>query len=119
MRLILLGAPGAGKGTVAKMLTALDGSPEMLAINAARVRSPRVDHLRADLFHWRPTGQFDTVFFGFWLSHVTPDWFVVFWRLVRSCLAPGGRVFFIDSRRNPTSTAGHGLHHPARLGKAP
>jgi demethylmenaquinone methyltransferase/2-methoxy-6-polyprenyl-1,4-benzoquinol methylase len=36
---------------------------------------------------------------------VPPERFTQFWRLVRACLAPGGRVFFIDSRREPTSTA--------------
>src|SRR6185503_7172924 len=84
---------------------ALDGSPEMLALNAARLRSPRVRYIEADLFQWQPTEQFDTVFFGFWLSHVPAERFEAVWQLVHSCLAPGGRVFFVDSRRDPTSTA--------------
>jgi SAM-dependent methyltransferase len=94
-------------------LTALDGSPEMLAINAARLRSPLVRYVEADLFRWQPSGQFDTVFFSFWLSHVPPELFADFWQLVRSCLAPGGRVFFVDSRHEQTSTAvDHRLPEP-------
>lgn len=89
----------------ASHLTALDGSPEMLAINAARLRSPLVSHVEADLFQWQPTEQFDTVFFGFWLSHVPPERFAEFWQLIRCSLAPGGRVFFVDSRHKQTSTA--------------
>ena len=97
----------------ASHLTALDGSPEMLAINADRLHSPLVRHVEADLFHWQPTEQFDTVFFGFWLSHVPPERFAEFWQLVHSCLAPGGRVFFVDSRHEQTSTAvDHRLPEP-------
>src|SRR5881394_3011002 len=46
----------------ASQLTALDGSSEMLAINAARVQSPLVRYVEADLFRWQPitTEQFDT-----------------------------------------------------------
>jgi demethylmenaquinone methyltransferase/2-methoxy-6-polyprenyl-1,4-benzoquinol methylase len=89
----------------ASHLTLLDGSPEMLTINSARIASPLVRRVEADIFQWQPTEQFDTVFFGFWLSHVPPARFTEFWKLVRSCLAPGGRVFFVDSRHDPTSTA--------------
>lgn len=86
-------------------LTALDGAPEVLAINAARVGSDKVCHVPADVFKWRPEEKFDVVFFSFWLSHVPPERFEEFWKLVGDCLAPGGRVFFIDSRRDPHSTA--------------
>ena len=97
----------------ADSLTVLDGSPEMLAINQARLQSPLVHYLEADLFRWQPGGQFDTIFFGFWLSHVPPERFTEFWELVRACLAPKGRVFFVDSRREPTSTAvDHRLPEP-------
>jgi demethylmenaquinone methyltransferase/2-methoxy-6-polyprenyl-1,4-benzoquinol methylase len=97
----------------ASKITALDGSSEMIAVNAARLRSPVVRYLEADLFQWQPSEQFNTVFFGFWLSHVPPKRFAEFWQLVRSCLAPKGRVFFVDSRREETSTAvDHRLPHP-------
>lgn len=97
----------------ASHLTAVDGSSEMLAINAARVQSPVVRRNQADLFTWQPEERYDVVFFGFWLSHVPPERFVEFWELVRSCLAPGGRVFFVDSRYEHTSTAvDHRLPQP-------
>jgi SAM-dependent methyltransferase len=86
-------------------LTLVDGAPEMLARNAARLGAQSVRYIQADLFEWQPTERFDTVFFGFWLSHVPPALFAAFWRLVDACLAPRGRVFFVDSRREETSTA--------------
>ena len=88
-------------------LTAIDGSREMLAINAGRLGSALVRYIEADLFRWRPAAEdrFDTIFFGFWLSHVPPDRFAEFWNLVDSCLAPRGRIFFVDSRYQETSTA--------------
>jgi trans-aconitate methyltransferase len=46
-------------------LTGLDGAPEMLAINAARLESPLVRYIEADVFEWQPNEQFDVVFFGF------------------------------------------------------
>jgi SAM-dependent methyltransferase len=100
----------------ASRLTVIDGSPEMLAINAARLDSQRVSYVEADLFEWQPVEQFDIVFFGFWLSHVPPERFEAFWRLVDLCLAPGVHVFFVDSRREPTSTAvDHRLPEPEAI----
>jgi demethylmenaquinone methyltransferase/2-methoxy-6-polyprenyl-1,4-benzoquinol methylase len=86
-------------------LTVVDGSPEVLAINQAKLRADQVRYVEADLFNWAPDEQYDTVFFSFWLSHVPDSKFDKFWQLVHACLAPGGRVFFIDSRRDSSSTA--------------
>jgi demethylmenaquinone methyltransferase/2-methoxy-6-polyprenyl-1,4-benzoquinol methylase len=80
----------------ATSLTAVDASPEMLAIAAARFGDARVRFVRADIFSWVPERRFDVVFFGFWLSHVPRERFAAFWSLVGDCLAPGGRVFFAD-----------------------
>jgi SAM-dependent methyltransferase len=89
----------------ADSLTAADASPEVLALNAARLGPGRVRYVQADLFAWEPDGKYDVVFFSFWLSHVPPERFDAFWERVCASLAPGGRVFFIDSRREPTSSA--------------
>lgn len=77
-------------------VTAVDASPEMLAIAATRVGGERVRFIRADLFTWRPDRPYDVVFFGFWLSHVPAERFESFWSLVADCLKPQGRVFFAD-----------------------
>ncbi len=86
-------------------ITAVDASPEMLALNRQRVGSDKVSYVEADLFAWEPSRRFDMVFFSFWLSHVPPERFEDFWRLVRLTLRPQGRFFFIDSHCEPTSTA--------------
>jgi SAM-dependent methyltransferase len=80
----------------AAVVTAVDASPEMLAIAAARVGTERVRFVQADLFTWRPDRRYDAVFFGFWLSHVPARRFESFWSLVADCLIPEGRVFFAD-----------------------
>ena len=43
-----------------------------------------------------PVRQYDTVYFGFWISHVPEDRFESFWDLVGEALKPAGRVFFFD-----------------------
>ena len=93
-------------------LTAVDASPEVIAINRRRVGASHVEYRRADLFAWEPDQRYDFVFFGFWLSHVPPSRVIPFWRLVSRAIAPGGRVFFVDSRYHPMSVARRGP--PAR-----
>lgn len=85
-------------------LAVVDASIETLELNRQRVGRPDVEYVVADLFSWVPDRVFDVVFFSFWLSHVPRSRFTAFWDLVRSCLAPGGRVFFIDNRDDPAPT---------------
>jgi len=86
-------------------LTAVDASPEVLAINRGRVNAGNVEYVQADLFAWRPQERYDIVFFSFWLSHVPDQRFAAFWQLVAAALAPGGAAYLIDSAFDPTSTA--------------
>jgi SAM-dependent methyltransferase len=81
----------------ARSVTALDAAPETLAIARDRVPAPTVEFRCADLFTWRPTRRYDTVFFAFWLSHVPPARLPGFWRTVADALAPGGTAVFIDN----------------------
>lgn len=80
----------------AQQVTAVDASPEMLAIASSRVDSDRVRFICSDIFSWKPDRRYDVVFFGFWLSHVPLERFRSFWDMVADCLKPDGRVFFVD-----------------------
>ncbi len=91
--------PGVWTGQLLRYatdVTAVDASPEMLALAAARIGSDRVRFIQADLFAWHPDRRYDVVFMGFWLSHVPAERFEPFWSLVADCLEPAGRVFFAD-----------------------
>lgn len=86
-------------------VTAVDASPEVMAINHARVAASNVDYVQADLFAWRPVERYDAVFFSFWLSHVPDSRFDAFWAIVRSALAANAAAYLIDSAFDPSSTA--------------
>ena len=97
----------------ASRITAVDASSEMISLNKARIDSPIVHYEQADIFEWRPSEKYDVVFFSFWLSHVPPERFEAFWSVFADALVPGGRVFFVDSRFDKTSTAkDHRLERP-------
>lgn len=105
-------APGTGIWTErfagrARSVTAIDASPEMVAINRARLgpATAKMRYLLADLFAWQPDRQYDAVCFSFWLSHVPLERLDAFLATVAAALRPGGVVFFVDSRREPRSTA--------------
>jgi ubiquinone/menaquinone biosynthesis C-methylase UbiE len=107
-------APGTGNWTIhlarlASHVTALDASPEMIAINRARLEDAGladcVTFEQVDLFNWRPDRTYDAVVMGFFLSHVPRELEDALMTAVAAALAPGGKVFFADSKREPTSTA--------------
>jgi len=103
-------APGTGIWTEhlvrsAATITAVDASPEMIEINQAKVANDRVSYVLADLFSWQPGRRYDAVFFGFWLSHIPLEYLDTFLHSVSSTLRSNGKVFFVDGRREPMSTA--------------
>lgn len=91
----------------AEHLTVVDSSPETLAINRDRIARTDVDFVIADLFDWMPERTYDVVFFSFWFSHVPRSRSSRFWAMVRSCLGPTGRAFFIDNRHDPIPPKDH------------
>ena len=86
---------------LAERVVAVDANAETLALNTSAA-----ELVLADIFEWEPAGHFDLVFFSFWLSHVPEEKFDGFWALVRAALAPGGRVFLVDSGAGDTAHTG-------------
>jgi demethylmenaquinone methyltransferase/2-methoxy-6-polyprenyl-1,4-benzoquinol methylase len=88
---------------LADRVVAVDANAETLALNTSEA-----ELVRADVFEWEPAERFDLVFFSFWLSHVPEERFDEFWSLVRGAVAPGGRVFLVDSGAGDTAHTGTG-----------
>ena len=106
-------APGTGLWTEllcrrARSVTAVDASSEMVAQARRRLgeAARKVQFVKADLFTWEPTSRFDAVVFCFWISHVPESRLDDFIGKVHRALRPAGSVFFVDARKEPTSTAG-------------
>lgn len=109
-------APGTGIWTqelaqMGKSIVGVDASPEMIAINRAKVQSDRVVYRQEDLFSWQPDRQYDLVFFSFWLSHVPPSKLGDFLDRVAAATKTGGHLFIIDSQDDLRAKA---KDHPGR-----
>lgn len=90
---------------IGEKVTCVDASPEMIAINQAKVQSERVDYIQADLFTWQSEQQYDMIFFSFWLSHVPSDQLQGFLKRVSTMLKPDGILFLVDSQATLNATA--------------
>jgi demethylmenaquinone methyltransferase/2-methoxy-6-polyprenyl-1,4-benzoquinol methylase len=86
-------------------VTALDSSPEMLELNHRRLPGNQVTYTLTDLFYWQPVMSYNAIFMGFWLSHVPLALMYNFIGTMAGALAPGGKLFFVDSLPEVSSTA--------------
>src|SRR5262249_46889867 len=93
---------------VAQRILALDASPEMLALNRAKVADARVCYQRVDLFAWEAEAPVDLVFAAFWFSHVPSQRLPPMLSAMRRAVHPGGQLCIVDEpdtspARPPTS----------------
>jgi demethylmenaquinone methyltransferase/2-methoxy-6-polyprenyl-1,4-benzoquinol methylase len=87
-------------------ITAIDGSPEMIEVNRAKLKETDIEYQCIDLFAWEPDRQYDLIFFAFWLSHVPPARLSdLLDKLVRAT-KPGGRVFIVDEPESKNNISG-------------
>jgi ubiquinone/menaquinone biosynthesis C-methylase UbiE len=81
---------------VARHVLAVDASPEMIALNRAKVADARVRYQIADLFVWEPAAPVDLAFAAFWFSHVPTERLPSMLATVRRAVRPGGQLCIID-----------------------
>jgi demethylmenaquinone methyltransferase/2-methoxy-6-polyprenyl-1,4-benzoquinol methylase len=87
----------------------------VLELARGKVTAAHVEWVLADVFAWEPAQQYDVCFFGFWLSHVPSELLGAFWQKVGRALAPGGRVYLVDSARSTRASArDHAPPNPRR-----
>ncbi len=90
-------------------LTVLDGSAEMIAINAARLDAEglrgRVSYQQTNLFDWQPDREYDGLFVGYFLSHVPTALSDAFLAKIARAIKPGGLFAMIDGRRDKRSSS--------------
>jgi SAM-dependent methyltransferase len=94
--------------TTARSITATDLNAETLAIAAQREYAPADVSLRvADAYRLEAVpGEFDTVFCGFWWSHVLRSDVPRFLAGISDRVGPGARLILLDNRYVP------GSNHP-------
>jgi SAM-dependent methyltransferase len=86
-------ASGPGRFTGALLdvcphITAVDANVEMHDVNRSQHGDERIEYVVADLFDYRPDGEYELIFAGYWLSHVPARRFERFWSMLRGALAP-------------------------------
>ena len=100
---------------VAQRILAVDASPEMLALNRAKVADARVRYQLADLFAWEPEAPVDLALAALWFSHVPPNRLAPMLSAVRRAVRAGGQLCIVDEpdtspARPPVSLDAHGAH---------
>jgi demethylmenaquinone methyltransferase/2-methoxy-6-polyprenyl-1,4-benzoquinol methylase len=116
-------ACGTGQWTAelarhASSLTAVDASPEMIALNRARVAQENVRYVEADLFAWSARERYDVVFFSAWLSHVPQQRLAGFWALIHDWTQTVECSSSMSARRWPPMRIGSPIR-PSRRSSAP
>ncbi|HEV8190796.1 MAG TPA: methyltransferase domain-containing protein [Ktedonobacterales bacterium] len=81
---------------VAQRILAVDASPEMLALNRAKVADARVRYQLADLFTWEAEAPVDLAFAALWFSHVPSERLPPMLSMLRRAVRPGGQLCIID-----------------------
>jgi demethylmenaquinone methyltransferase/2-methoxy-6-polyprenyl-1,4-benzoquinol methylase len=82
--------------SVARHCLAVDASPEMLALNRAKVADARVRYQLADLFTWEAAAPVDLAFAALWFSHVPAERLPPMLSALRRAVRPGGQLCIVD-----------------------